>query len=50
MLVLEILVGTDLVLATNSFDDVTLVLENCTEYLDQTSWKLVEAMLLKFDD
>ena len=50
VIILEILIGTDLVLATNSFDDIACLFQDCSEFLDKPSWTLMEALLFKQDE
>jgi len=47
VIILEILLGTDLVLATNSFDDIASLFQDCSEFLDKATWTLIEALLFK---
>ena len=47
MIIFEILVGTDLVLAANSFDDIASLFQDSSEFLDKATWTLIEALLFK---
>ena len=49
MIILEIMVGTDLVLGTNSFDDLASLFQDCSEFLDKATWTLIEAFLFQQD-
>ena len=50
VVILEIFVGSDLVLGTNSFDDLAKLFQDCSEYLDVPSWTLIETLMFKQDD
>ena len=43
------MIGTDLVLGTNSFDDLASLFQDCSEFLDKTTWTLIETLLFKQD-
>ena len=50
VVILEIMIGSDLVLATTSFDDLAKLFQDCSEYLDVPSWTLIETLLFKQDE
>jgi hypothetical protein len=50
VIILEIICGTDIVLATGCFKHVRLLLDECTEYIDSSTHYLLDQLLNNGND